>query len=66
MIFAKDNAAVEGLFNRWTINGMAYPMSNAMARPRHFTCNKVGATASTCATRATMSTRFTSTAIASS
>jgi FtsP/CotA-like multicopper oxidase with cupredoxin domain len=26
MTFAKDNAAVEG-FNRWTINGMAYPMS---------------------------------------
>jgi FtsP/CotA-like multicopper oxidase with cupredoxin domain len=26
MIFAKDNAAEEG-FNRWTINGMAYPMS---------------------------------------
>jgi len=29
MTFAKDNAAVEG-FNRWTINGVAYPMSNAM------------------------------------
>src|SRR6202795_4739354 len=27
MIFAKDNAAEEG-FNRWTINGVAYPMSN--------------------------------------
>jgi FtsP/CotA-like multicopper oxidase with cupredoxin domain len=27
MIFAKDNAAEEG-FNRWTINGMAYPMSS--------------------------------------
>jgi FtsP/CotA-like multicopper oxidase with cupredoxin domain len=26
MIFAKDNAAEEG-FNRWTINGMAHPMS---------------------------------------
>ena len=26
MIFAKDNAAEEG-FNRWTINGMAYPMT---------------------------------------
>ncbi len=26
MIFAKDNAAEEG-FNRWTINGTAYPMS---------------------------------------
>jgi FtsP/CotA-like multicopper oxidase with cupredoxin domain len=26
MIFAKDNAAEEG-FNRWTINGVAYPMS---------------------------------------
>jgi FtsP/CotA-like multicopper oxidase with cupredoxin domain len=26
MVFAKDNAAEEG-FNRWTINGMAYPMS---------------------------------------
>jgi FtsP/CotA-like multicopper oxidase with cupredoxin domain len=30
MTFAKNNAAVEG-FNRWTINGNAYPMSNAMA-----------------------------------
>ncbi len=30
MIFAKDNAAEEG-FNRWTINGVAYPMSNEMA-----------------------------------
>jgi FtsP/CotA-like multicopper oxidase with cupredoxin domain len=27
MTFAKDNAAMEG-FNRWTINGVAYPMSN--------------------------------------
>jgi FtsP/CotA-like multicopper oxidase with cupredoxin domain len=26
MIFAKDNAAEEG-FNRWTINGVAYPMT---------------------------------------
>jgi FtsP/CotA-like multicopper oxidase with cupredoxin domain len=26
MIFAKDNAAEEG-FNRWTINGIAYPMT---------------------------------------
>ena len=30
MIFAKDNAAVEG-FNRWTINGVAYPSTGAMA-----------------------------------
>ncbi len=30
MTFAKDNAAVEG-FNRWTINGVAYPMTGAMA-----------------------------------
>ncbi|HEY6250608.1 MAG TPA: multicopper oxidase domain-containing protein [Candidatus Angelobacter sp.] len=29
MTFAKDNAAVEG-FNRWTINGNSYPMSNTM------------------------------------
>jgi len=29
MTFAKDNAAEEG-FNRWTINGTAYPMSMAM------------------------------------
>ena len=27
MIFAKDNAAEEG-FNRWTINGIAYPMTS--------------------------------------
>ena len=31
MTFAKDNAAVEG-FNRWTINGNAYSMSDSMAR----------------------------------
>ena len=30
MSFAKDNAAEEG-FNRWTINGVAYPMTNEMA-----------------------------------
>jgi FtsP/CotA-like multicopper oxidase with cupredoxin domain len=29
MIFAKDNAAEEG-FNRWTINGVAYPMNQEM------------------------------------
>jgi FtsP/CotA-like multicopper oxidase with cupredoxin domain len=35
MIFAKDNAAEEG-FNRWTINGMAYPMSSLpMPTPFH-------------------------------
>ena len=32
MIFRKDNAA-EGGFNHWTINGVAYPMSNAIAPP---------------------------------
>ena len=30
MIFAKENAAEEG-FNRWTINGAAYPMNGAPA-----------------------------------
>jgi FtsP/CotA-like multicopper oxidase with cupredoxin domain len=30
MTFAKENAAAEG-FNRWTINGVAYPMAGAMA-----------------------------------
>jgi len=30
MTFSKDNAALEG-FNRWTINGAAYPMPGAMA-----------------------------------
>jgi FtsP/CotA-like multicopper oxidase with cupredoxin domain len=30
MLFVKDNAAEEG-FNRWTINGVAYPMTNQMA-----------------------------------
>lgn len=30
MTFMKENAAEEG-FNRWTINGIAYPMSNEMA-----------------------------------
>ncbi|MGH9522651.1 MAG: multicopper oxidase family protein [Terriglobales bacterium] len=34
MIFRKDNAALDG-FNRWTINGVAYPMSNVMAPPSH-------------------------------
>ncbi len=29
MIFVKENAAEEG-FNRWTINGVAYPMRNEM------------------------------------
>jgi FtsP/CotA-like multicopper oxidase with cupredoxin domain len=29
MTFAKDNAAEEG-FNRWTINGVAYPMTGAV------------------------------------
>jgi FtsP/CotA-like multicopper oxidase with cupredoxin domain len=29
MLFQKDNAAEEG-FNRWTINGVAYPMSGEM------------------------------------
>src|SRR6266516_5286198 len=29
MIFAKDNAAEDG-FNRWTINGVAFPMSDEM------------------------------------
>ena len=30
MIFAKENAAEEG-FNRWTINGVSYPMTGEMA-----------------------------------
>ena len=29
MTFAKDNAAAEG-FNRWTINGVAYPMNSSL------------------------------------
>jgi FtsP/CotA-like multicopper oxidase with cupredoxin domain len=32
MTFAKDNAAIDG-FNRWTINGVAYPMANTIAPP---------------------------------
>ena len=32
MIFAKDNAAEEG-FNRWTINGVAYPMTGLPIQP---------------------------------
>jgi FtsP/CotA-like multicopper oxidase with cupredoxin domain len=32
MMFAKDNAAVER-FNRWTINGVAYPPDQMMATP---------------------------------
>jgi hypothetical protein len=29
MLIEKDNAAMEE-FNRWTINGVAYPMTSAM------------------------------------
>jgi FtsP/CotA-like multicopper oxidase with cupredoxin domain len=32
MIFAKDNAALEG-FNRWTINGTSYPLDQMMTAP---------------------------------
>jgi FtsP/CotA-like multicopper oxidase with cupredoxin domain len=32
MTFAKHNAAIEG-FNRWTINGAAYPMTSTMEAP---------------------------------
>jgi FtsP/CotA-like multicopper oxidase with cupredoxin domain len=32
MTFAKDNAALEG-FNRWTINGVSYPLDQMMAAP---------------------------------
>ena len=32
MTFAKDNAAEEG-FNRWTINGVAFPMTTTWSRP---------------------------------
>lgn len=32
MLFAKQNAAEEG-FNRWTINGTAYPMTSEMLAP---------------------------------
>jgi FtsP/CotA-like multicopper oxidase with cupredoxin domain len=34
MLFAKDNAAEEG-FNRWTINGNAFPMSGGVAPAFH-------------------------------
>ncbi len=34
MVFAKDNAADHG-FNRWTINGVAYPNTEMMAAPSH-------------------------------
>jgi FtsP/CotA-like multicopper oxidase with cupredoxin domain len=34
MTFAKDNAAEAG-FNRWTINGIAYPPSQMMMPPQH-------------------------------
>jgi FtsP/CotA-like multicopper oxidase with cupredoxin domain len=33
MMVAKDNAAYEG-FNRWTINGAAFPMTSEMVPPR--------------------------------
>jgi FtsP/CotA-like multicopper oxidase with cupredoxin domain len=38
MTFVKDNAAEEG-FNRWTINGVAYPMTGEMA-PASFHLNQ--------------------------
>lgn len=38
MTFAKDNAAEEG-FNRWTINGVAYPMTGEMT-PASFHLNQ--------------------------
>ena len=38
MVFAKDNAAEDG-FNRWTINEVAYPMSNQRA-PASFHLNQ--------------------------
>jgi FtsP/CotA-like multicopper oxidase with cupredoxin domain len=38
MTFVKDNAAEEG-FNRWTINGIAYPMASEMA-PASFHLNQ--------------------------
>jgi FtsP/CotA-like multicopper oxidase with cupredoxin domain len=34
MVFAKDNAVDAG-FNRWTINGAAYPNTQMMAEPSH-------------------------------
>src|SRR5262249_19833869 len=34
MTFAKQNGADEG-FNRWTINGVAYPSTQMMASPSH-------------------------------
>src|SRR6266702_1608145 len=33
MTFEKQNATNEG-FNRWTINGMSYPMEQMMAQPQ--------------------------------
>ena len=35
MTFAKDNAAEDG-FNRWTINGVAFPMTNSHGQPASF------------------------------
>jgi len=32
LTFAKDNAAIDG-FNRWTINGASYPLTQMMAEP---------------------------------
>ena len=53
MIFAKDNAADDG-FNRWTINGVAYPMSNAPT-PAAFHLRRASAIAFACAMPATTS-----------
>ena len=53
MTFAKANAALDG-FNQWTINGVAYPSDQMMAKPC-FTCRRESATAFACAMPATTS-----------
>jgi FtsP/CotA-like multicopper oxidase with cupredoxin domain len=54
-MFAKENATEAG-FNRWTINGSAYPMSQGTA-PASFHLKQGSATAYGCGTRAMTSIR---------
>ena len=57
MIFEKDNAVEEG-FNRWSINGVSYPMNDKMVPASfHLKAGRDGIE-STCAMPATTSTRF--------
>ena len=56
MTFAKDNAALAG-FNRWTINGVSYPLDQMMATPLVSSESRASGIACGCAMPAMTSTR---------